>query len=139
MVMPVTSHQHSEHGADRVQPSRNELIERIALAIPKAGTTEPLDGVRLRRESSPTELGHGTAHPSFCVIAQGGKEVRLGDRSYRYDPAHFLIATTTLPIASRVVEASGEHPYLGLVLRLDPNFVGSVMVEAGRPAPRERS
>ena len=30
---------------------------------------------------------------SFCVIAQGSKEVLLGDERYRYDPAHYLIAT----------------------------------------------
>ncbi len=104
----------------RAQASRDELVERSARAIGDDGTAEPLDGLRLRRASSPTELGHGTSYPSFCVIAQGSKEVRLGDRSYRYDPAHFLIATTALPIASRVCEASTERPYVGLVLRLDP-------------------
>jgi AraC-like DNA-binding protein len=121
---------------DAGQSVRDELVERLGMAIREDGTAEPMDGLRLRRVSSPTELGHGTSHPSFCVIAQGGKEVRLGDRHYRYDPAHFLIATAALPIASRVVEASRERPYLGLVLRLDPALVASVMVEAGRPAPK---
>src|SRR5919199_5790310 len=60
----------------------------------------------------------------------------LGDHRYRYDPAHYLIATAELPIASQITEASKEHPYLGLVLTLDPTLVGSVMVEAGHPAPR---
>jgi hypothetical protein len=27
------------------------------------------------------------------VIAQGSKEVLLGDSRYRYDPAHYLLAT----------------------------------------------
>ncbi|MDP9351783.1 MAG: AraC family transcriptional regulator, partial [Chloroflexota bacterium] len=53
-----------------------------------------------------------------------------------YDPAHYLIATAALPVATRITEASEEHPYLSLVLRLDPVLVGSVMVEAGHPAPR---
>jgi AraC-like DNA-binding protein len=62
--------------------------------------------------------------------------VHLGDNRYRYDPAHFLIATTALPIASRVTEATPERPYLGVVLRLDPALVGSVMGEAGQPTLR---
>jgi len=39
----------------------------------------------------------------------------------------------------RITEASNEQPFLGLVLSLDPTLVGSVMVEAGRPAPRGQS
>jgi AraC-like DNA-binding protein len=70
------------------------------------------------------------------VIAQGSKEILLGDNRYRYDPAHYLITTAALPITSRITEADEERPYLGLVLRLDPNLVGSVMIEAGHPTPR---
>jgi AraC-like DNA-binding protein len=44
-----------------------------------------------------------------------------------------------LPISSRVREASPDKPFLGFVLTLDPVMVGSVMVEAGKPAPRGRS
>ncbi|HEV2128240.1 MAG TPA: AraC family transcriptional regulator, partial [Thermomicrobiales bacterium] len=116
-----------------------ELVERVARSVPENGTAEPLEGLVLRRATAPTEVGHGLAHPSFCVIAQGSKEVRLGDRRYRYDPAHYLIATTAVPVASRITEASPERPYLGIVLRLDPALVASVMVEAGRPAPRGQS
>jgi AraC-like DNA-binding protein len=72
------------------------------------------------------------------VIAQGSKEIRLGDQCYRYDPAHYLITTAALPIASRVIEASPEQPYLGLVLRLDPTLVSSVLVEAGQLAPQRQ-
>jgi AraC-like DNA-binding protein len=123
----------------REQANRAELIERIACAVRNDGTVEPLDGLRLRRATSPTEMGHGTSYPSFCVIAQGRKEVRLGDRSFPYDSKHYLIATAALPFGSRIVEASAERPYLGVVLKLDPTIVGSVMVEAGRPAPRGQS
>jgi AraC-like DNA-binding protein len=77
--------------------------------------------------------------PAFCVIAQGSKEVLLGDHRYRYDPAHYLIATAALPVASRITEASPERPFLSVLLKLDPTLVGSVMVEAAHPAPRGHS
>jgi AraC-like DNA-binding protein len=77
--------------------------------------------------------------PSFCVIAQGSKELLLGNKRYRYDPTHYLISTATLPIATRVVHASPERPYLGLVVRLDPVLVGSVMIEAGYVAARSHA
>ncbi len=137
--MDLMNRPQSEREAHRAQASRNELVERIARAIRKEGTVEMLGGLRLRRASSPTELGHGVSYPALCVIAQGSKEILLGDNRYRYDPAHYLITTAALPITSRITEASEERPYLGLVLRLDPTLVGSVMVEAGHSAPRRPS
>ena len=137
--MDSMTREQSEREVHRAQASRDELIERLAWAVPEDGTAEPLAGLRLRRASSPTELGHGVSDPALCVIAQGSKEIMLGDHRYQYDPAHYLIATAELPIASQITEASKEHPYLGLVLTLDPTFVGSVMVEAGHPAPRSHS
>jgi AraC-like DNA-binding protein len=138
-MMELMDREQSSREAHWVQTRRDELVERVARAIREDGTDEPLAGLRLRRVSSPTELGHGTSYPSFCVVAQGSKEVRLGDRRFRYDPAHFLVATAALPVASRITEASKERPFLNLLLRLDPALVGSVMVEAGRPAPRGHS
>jgi AraC-like DNA-binding protein len=136
VTMDVMNRPQSEHEAHRVQTSRDELVERMARAIREDGTVETLEGLMLRRASSPTELGHGVSYPALCVIAQGSKKILLGDNLYRYDPAHYLITTAALPITSRITEASEERPYLGLVLRLDPNLVGSVMVEASLPAPR---
>lgn len=115
---------------------RHELTQRVASAIPDDGASQPFEGIKLRRVSMPTELGHGASSPSFCVIAQGSKEVRIGDRALRYDPGRFLVASTTLPIASRIIEASADRPYLGVIIALEPALVGSVMVEAGRLAPR---
>jgi len=76
---------------------------------------------------------------AFCVIAQGSKEILLGDTRYRYDSAHYLLVTAELPVVSQVIEASYERPYLSLRLELDPTLVGSVMVEAGHSEPRNHA
>jgi AraC-like DNA-binding protein len=137
--MDSTNRWLSEREVQRAQASREELVERLAQAIRDDGTAEPVAGLRLRRASSPTGLGHGVSYPSFCVIAQGSKELLLGDSLYRYNPAQYLIATAALPIASRVTEASPERPYLGIVLKLDPTLVSSVLVEAGHRGPRSHT
>jgi AraC-like DNA-binding protein len=126
----------SEREVHSMQASREELIERIGWAARGDGTVEPLEGLQLRRASSTTEIGHSVSFPALCVVAQGSKEILLGDSLYRYDPAHYLITTAELPIASQITEASEEKPYLGLVLELDPVLVSSVMVEAGHPVPQ---
>ncbi len=137
--MDSTNRWTSEREAHKAQANREELVERIMRALPEDGAAEPLEGLLLSRASSPTGLGHSVFFPAFCVIAQGRKEILLGDNRYWYDPAHYLIATAELPIASQITEASKERPYLSLILTLDPSLVGSVMIEAGHEAPQSHS
>lgn len=134
--MDTTAHSQPVDGTHRAYAYRDELAERIARAVPQDGTAEPLAGLHLFRSSTPSELLHGVSKPSLCVIAQGSKQVVLGESIYRYDPAHYLLATVELPVVGQILEASKEQPYLSLRLDLDPALVGSVMVEAGHLASR---
>ena len=137
--MGLMNHQQSEREAQRAQEGRDELAERVARAVREDGSVDAPGGLSLLRWSSPTPKDHGISSPAFCLIAQGSKEVWLGDDRYRYDADHYLITAAALPTATRVTEASEERPYLGVVLGLDPSLVGSVMVEASHPAPREQA
>lgn len=116
--------------SSRLHSSQQELIERIQRVVRTDGRVEPLPGLGLNRSSMPGEPLHSVYDPVFCVIAQGSKEVILGNEHYRYDGAHYLIVTANLPVAAHVVEASKATPYLSLTLKLDPVLVSSVMVEA---------
>jgi len=131
------SHQRARE-AQQVAANRDELTERIARALPDDGRQEPLKGLHFIRASSPSERVHGVSKPSLCVIAQGAKEVYLGDDCFRYDPAHYLLAVAALPVVIQIAEASIDTPYLSLALDLDPSIVSSVMVETGLPASRAR-
>ncbi len=118
--MESLTEQEREREARQALANREELAERIAHVV----------------RESPTEPVHGVSIPAFCVIAQGSKEIYLGEDYYRYDPGHYLLATVELPIVIQIGEASRERPHLSLRLNLDPAIVGSVMVEAGLPSPR---
>src|SRR5262249_40490852 len=108
----------AEREAQRARADREELAERIAQTVREDGVVEPMKGLVLRRSSSPTEPVHGVADPAFCVIAQGNKEIVVGEERYRYDSAHYLLNTVELPVASQVIAASRERPYLSLRLNL---------------------
>jgi AraC-like DNA-binding protein len=137
--MNVMILQQAEREAQRVQANREELVERIARAMREDGTAQPLQGLHLARLSSPLKPLHSVLEPSLCVIAQGSKEVLLGESRYRYDPSQYLLATVELPRVSQVLEASKERPYLSLRLELAPTLVGEVMVEAGYASPRDHT
>src|SRR5919112_1188208 len=137
--MDLMNHQQSERETQRAQAGRDELAQLVARAVGEDGAIEAPGGLSLVRYSSPTPKDHGVSSPALCLIAQGSKEVLLGDDRYRYDADHYLVTAAALPTATRVTEASEERPYLGVVLGLDPALVGSVMVEASHPAPREHA
>src|SRR4051812_32245443 len=97
-VMDSQSLQQGAYEAQHAQANRAELVERIARIIRDDGRVEPLHGLYLFRASSPTELLYSVYTPAFCVIAQGSKEVFLGQDRYQYDPAHYLLTTVELPV-----------------------------------------
>ena len=78
-----------------------------------------IPGLTLVRRTRLKAPGCYTYEPSIAVIAQGSKRVDLGKRSYTYDASRFLLTSIDLPISSRLLEASEEKPFLGLVLRLE--------------------
>lgn len=126
----------TSHNDLRDAANRAELAKRIGRAVNRDGVEEPLEGLYLTCATQPTDRIYGVTKPSLCVIAQGAKELILGDRRYRYDAHHYLLATVELPATGCVIEATPAEPYLALRLDLDPALVGSVMVEAGIPMPR---
>ena len=127
---------HAEDHTRRMQADREELAARIGKATPRDGRFEVQPGVFFNRLSTPRQPAHGVVPPSFCVIAQGSKDILLGDERFHYDPSHYLITTLGLPLTGEVVEASSQRPYLGFRLVLDPTLVTSVLVESGAVPPR---
>lgn len=125
------SQQEAELKLQRIQINQAEMIERISRAVAEDGLLEAFPGVMLGRFSKPTERVYSVFKPSFCIIAQGSKQMLLGEETFRYDPGHYLISTVVLPVVANVVEASEQRPYLGVQLHLDPAVVAAVMMESG--------
>lgn len=121
---------------ERARASRDELAERIARHLAEDGRIEAAPGLFLIRSSSPTGPIYAVAEPSFCVIAQGSKEILLGKERYRYDASRYLLVSAGLPLAGHITEASQARPYLAVRLVLDPAIVTAVLVEANLLASR---
>jgi AraC-like DNA-binding protein len=121
---------------ERARANREELAEQIARHGAKDGRIEAAPGLFLLRYSSRVGPLYAFSEPSFCVIAQGSKELFLGDERYRYDASDYLLVSIGLPVVGHILEASKERPYLAMRLRLDPAIVTAVLMEAGLLASR---
>src|SRR5688572_24135880 len=111
-----------------------ELVQLISHHLTEDGVREVAPGIVVARASAPVGPVYAVLEPSLCIVAQGRKEMSLGDESYRYDRATYLLVATKLPLIGRVVEASRERPYLSIRFALDPKTIASVLIEAGGAA-----
>jgi AraC-like DNA-binding protein len=69
------------------------------------------------------------------VIAQGGKQVMLGDEVIDYGPGRSMLTTIDLPVVSHVTQASVRKPFLGLLLTLDARQILQMAAELDLPSP----
>ena len=93
----------------------------LATAIPR---------LFLIRSSRPTDEIHAVHEPAVCLVAQGRKQVMVGQSVYVYDPAKYLVVSVDVPLVGQILEASADAPYLCLRLDLDPAAIGALMLEA---------
>ncbi len=104
-----------------------KLVERFA-SVGTSPATE-IAGLSLYRQTKATELAPCMCEPSLCVVAQGAKQVLIGEDVLQYDASTFLLVSADLPVTARVVEASLERPYLSLSVRLDQAVVCDVAAQ----------
>ena len=104
------------------------LIERFAKEDGAHAT--PIPNLFLHRLSHASTPLYGVYEPAFCIIAQGSKQVLVGEQLYRYDASKYLVVSVDVPIVSHIMDASPSAPFLGLRLDLDPAAIGALMMES---------
>jgi AraC-like DNA-binding protein len=117
-----------------------EISAIIARSVLKDGfQATPIERVTLVRSSTVTMPMPNVYRPQLCLVAQGRKEVTLGDRVFSYAPGRYGVVTYDLPAIGHVVEATPDKPYLCLYLDFDPMMLGDLASRVppppGAPSP----
>jgi AraC-like DNA-binding protein len=86
-----------------------------------------IDKLDFVRESTVSTTLPGVSAPMLAIIVQGKKAALLGEETYRYDTAQYLILSVDLPISGFITEATPKQPYLGFKLDLDPRQLGEII------------
>ncbi|MFC3653243.1 AraC family transcriptional regulator N-terminal domain-containing protein [Dyella humi] len=97
----------------------------------------PIERLTLVRSSTVTMPLPNVYRPQLCLVAQGRKEVTLGDRVFRYAPGRYGVVTYDLPAIGHVVDATPDKPYLCVYLDFDPVMLGDLALRV--PPPPEAS
>lgn len=118
----------------------SELAHKLALFIGSAeNLATDIPRLTLHRRTAPTAPCSMTYQPGVTVIAQGRKQVELGQNTFIYDASRFLLTSVDLPIVSRVVEASEKVPCLALSLKLEMPMVRELLTREDIPLPEASS
>ena len=116
--------------------AEEELAALIAMHCPQDGAFDPAPSISLYRHSVSFGPLYRASQASFCLIAQGEKEMLIGEERFRYGRSRYLLTTEGLPVMSHITNATRERPYLGVRITLDPALVASVLIDAGKSDQR---
>lgn len=121
-----------------MQEQLNELRDLAARRAGAAVRTETAIArmvITVRRET--TTPMSGVCQAAHCLVLQGAKEVMIGERRLRYDPASYFCASVDVPASGAIVEARPEQPYIGLSLGLDREALAALLPDV--PAKEDLS
>ncbi|MBD1913215.1 AraC family transcriptional regulator [Leptolyngbya sp. FACHB-8] len=95
--------------------------------------------LELMRESvAPTAL-RAVYEPTLCIILQGRKETLLGQETYHYGAAQYIVVTVDLPLSGNIVEATPDQPYLCFKLNLDATELWHIIDQLQRSPNQKES
>ncbi|WP_029117188.1 AraC family transcriptional regulator [Mycobacterium sp. URHB0044] len=120
---------------------RSELLDEIRGRIaeharPDTGTS--IDGLLMSKVTTgPAIPEYSLTAPLLVFMAQGGKQLLLGDRTYEYRAGQCLVVTADLPVTGHWIGTSEANPSLALALVLRPAAIAALLLEtATRRRPR---
>ncbi|WP_313168970.1 AraC family transcriptional regulator [Massilia oculi] len=115
-----------------VQQRLVELLLRVAPGDGLHVTKVPK--LKLVRVSGPTALGQVLYQPGLCLLAQGSKQLLVGDTRIVHDSARHMVFAHDIRVSGQVAEASPEQPYLCVWLDIDPTVIASLLLEDAHQA-----
>jgi AraC-like DNA-binding protein len=129
------SHSSTIRDDDNPTSSYSERIAKLASLIatytPHDGRFDlSIPGLHVIKVSKTHKESIRSISPTgLCIVAQGAKQVMLGQNVYEYDNTHMVVYSMAVPITSNIVSASRKEPYLCFVLDIDPQKISELALK----------
>lgn len=116
--------------AERLNPETTSrfLKEALLARMPQEGGLETgIPGLYITRWDRPSEAQWCFYVPMIIVLAQGSKHVFIGSKEFRYGENQCMITGLDLPGAGKIITASPEKPFIGVVLNIDQQIIANLL------------
>jgi AraC-like DNA-binding protein len=127
---------------EHVEPQIAEItaMNALAHAVGRFARTDgdhttAISTLTLHRRKVPTEPLHCIYGLGLGVVAQGSKQITLGEEVVDYGPGQSMLTTIDLPVLAHVTRASTREPFLGLMLTLGVRSIMQIASEMELPRP----
>jgi len=121
------------------ETTNRRLAELLEALLAQDGVfNSPVPGVDIARSVESIPRHPIVYKPGIIVLAQGRKNVWLGDVRYVYDANNYLVLSAPMPMECETF-ASHDEPLLALAISVDPIMVGELLLEMGDIAGIEPS
>ena len=131
----VINHEELQFSASAPLNTLAQVIGRIAQTDGDHITAIP--ALTLHRRKARTEPLHCIYGLGLGVVAQGSKQVTLGEEVVEYGPGKSMLTTIDLPVVAHVTQASRREPFLGLMLTMDIRSIIQIASEMELPKPEK--
>ncbi|SFV11726.1 AraC family transcriptional regulator [Pseudoduganella namucuonensis] len=118
--------------------TRAALADKVGHVVQQDGDcATAVPGLTFHRRSTVTAPMHCLYGVGLGVVAQGAKQVMLGDEIFHYGAGQSLLTTVDLPVVSHITQASQAEPFLGMMLVLDGRLIMQLAAEMDLPPVKE--
>jgi len=101
------------------------------------GQTQTLvDDVHLTRSTQSSTKSPAMYDPCIAIALQGHKRTYFGNDILQFDADHYLVVAVPMPFTA-ATEASPEHPFLGISIRVDRTTLADLMFAIDQSAHAE--
>ncbi len=115
--------------------TKQRLLDVLLRVAPGDGLhVTKVPKLKLVRVSGPTALGQVLYQPGLCLLAQGSKQLLVGDTRIVHDSTRHMVFAHDVRVSGQVAEATSEKPYLCVWLDIDPTVVSSLLLEDAHQA-----
>lgn len=120
------------------------LLQHITALLDREGPglsalAHSSSGMHLLRFSATTGHDATVYQPLLCMVLQGAKEVSAGGKSLRVTVGQTLLVSHTLPVVSRVIEATPDRPYVAMVLPVDIELLRALAPNVSSRSPQDKN
>jgi AraC-like DNA-binding protein len=98
-----------------------------------------IDKLQFARESRVDSTLAGVSSPMLAIVVQGKKVALLGEETYRYGTAQYLVLSVDLPLTGLITEATPAQPYLGFTLDVDQTQLCDIITQTSTTVSRRES
>lgn len=115
-----------------------DILHSASSALDHAGQAEGItpEGpgrLAIIRRNGPSALEGMIYEPLICLVLQGAKAVTSGQSAVTVEGGQLLVVSHDIPVLSRIVRATPEHPYVAIVVPLDLAQLRALSGEAAAP------